>query len=160
LNLVNFLTLHSWLKTLLHMHQEQQPRKKSEKRQRTEFIRARVTPEMKQEFLRRCADAGLSSTDYIRRKCLDETPLRKVPRVRYESDLDLSKVLAHLGKWGSNVNQIAHAINIALLQKEYSTTYAEQTLRTHQQKFDEILLVISECRDMIREKLLTGDITG
>jgi hypothetical protein len=82
-------------------------KKRSEKRQRTVLRPARFTPEEAARFDAKAAPYGGASA-FIRYLALDH-PL---PRSKVELQM-LSKVLAEIGKIGSNINQIAHRYNMA-----------------------------------------------
>lgn len=81
-------------------------KKRSEKRRRTVLRVARFTPEEAAMFDAKAKPYGGASA-FIRYIALDH-PL---PRSKVEVQL-LSKVLAEIGKIGSNVNQIAHRYNL------------------------------------------------
>lgn len=83
---------------------------RSDKRQRTEYIRARVTPEEKLEFQSRCQRSGITAGDYIRQACLDQTPLRAQRQPSIDRQL-LAKALGQLMRYGNNLNQIARKFN-------------------------------------------------
>ena len=80
-------------------------KKRSEKRRRTVLRPARFTPEEAATFDAKAAPYGGTSA-FIRHIALDQ-PL---PRSKVELQL-LAKVLAELGKIGSNINQIAYHLN-------------------------------------------------
>ena len=82
-------------------------KKRSEKRKRTVIRPARFTPEEAARFDAKAAPYGGASA-FIRYIALDH-PL---PRSKVELQM-LSKVLAEMGKIGSNINQIAHRYNMA-----------------------------------------------
>jgi hypothetical protein len=82
-------------------------KKRSEKRKRTILRPARFTPEEAARFDAKAAPYGGASA-FIRYLALDH-PL---PRSKVELQM-LSKVLAEMGKIGSNINQIAHRYNMA-----------------------------------------------
>tara|TARA_R110000796_G_scaffold159169_3_gene275846 strand:- start:104528 stop:104881 length:354 start_codon:yes stop_codon:yes gene_type:complete len=109
---------------------------KSEKRQRTQYIIFRATPEERECFDDRCQSSGLSKADYFRRKCLEEKPLRKRKAPTVEMEI-LLKALGKLGKVGGNLNQIAKAQNMGYLpiNGELETTLKEvRELRTEIRK--------------------------
>jgi len=81
-------------------------KKRSEKRRRTVLRPARFTPEEAARFDAKAAPYGGASA-YIRYIALD----KPLPRSKVQMQL-LSKVLAELGKIGSNINQIAYRYNI------------------------------------------------
>lgn len=87
-------------------------KRRSETRQKTEFVQKRVTPEQKAEFEERALAAGFSSAqDYLAAFVLGEIEMN----VREERDL--RKLLGHVGKMGSNLNQLAHAVNAGRLKE-------------------------------------------
>lgn len=88
------------------------PRKKSEKRQRELIKNFRLSTEEKNEFKRRCEEAGLSEADYFRAKCLEAEPLRKVKRRTPEREL-LVRIETALNRIGGNINQLAAKGNSA-----------------------------------------------
>ena len=136
--------------------------KKSEKRQRTEFIRARVTPEEKANFLQHCAAAGLSMGDFIRKKYCNTKPLRMYIS-RREHQVVMAQVLGQLMKsqnrmarLDNNVNQMAKAINSARLSINNSELVLiidrnEKVLHQLQILYTEYIRVSTECRDEIRQ---------
>jgi len=71
-------------------------------------IRVRVTPAEKLRIWELAAEAGLTPSDFMRVKSLGSVPLR---RVALPERTTLLNFLAELGKIGSNVNQIARALN-------------------------------------------------
>lgn len=79
----------------------------SEKRMRTVLRPARFTPEEAAVFDAKAKPYG-GASPYIRHIALN-IPL---PRSKVEVQL-LTKVLAELGKIGSNINQIAHRYNMS-----------------------------------------------
>ena len=58
-----------------------------------------------------CADAGLSIGAYLRTLAFGKPGPRAVRRPPIERK-ELARLLGHLGKIGSNINQIAHRYNI------------------------------------------------
>lgn len=75
---------------------------------RDQIIRARLTLKEKIELLKIAEQAGMTSSDFIRAKTLQSAPItRKATPERQE----FIKALAELGKLGSNVNQVARALN-------------------------------------------------
>jgi hypothetical protein len=81
-------------------------KKRSEKRLRTVLRPARFTPEEAARFDAKAAPYGGASA-FIRYVALD----KPLPRSKVEMQ-QLAKVLAELGKIGSNINQIAYRYNI------------------------------------------------
>ena len=75
------------------------------------------TPEEKAEFEANAALRGLSVSDYLKELNQEETERRTkgvVPAsvVRKKKAANDNKILFHLTKIGTNINQIAHALNI------------------------------------------------
>lgn len=82
----------------------------SEKRQRTKDIRVRLTPDEYARVKLAADNTGLALGAFARAAMLDSPgprATRKPPVARKE----LTRILGQLGKIGSNVNQIARAIN-------------------------------------------------
>jgi hypothetical protein len=79
---------------------------RSEKRRATKHVQKRVTPAAYAAFEKRASDAGYDSpNDYLNAFVLGEELIQQ--RARQER----IKLLAELGKQGSNLNQIARALN-------------------------------------------------
>lgn len=84
------------------------PQKESDDK-RDLTIRVRVTPAEKRRIWQMALEAGNTPSDYMRLRTMAATqPLRRVPTPDREVLLNL---MAELGKIGSNVNQIARALN-------------------------------------------------
>ena len=115
---------------------------KSENRQRTDRLTFRMLPKEKAEFDRRCQEAGVSKADYFRQKCLDDKPLRKKKNPHPNTQL-LAKTLGHIGKIGSNINQVA---------KNANTGYPPNSNRLETMAQD-----IQFIREMLRQSLGYGD---
>lgn len=88
---------------------------KTNANKRTEIIRVRVTPTEKKQLHDEASEVGYSASDFIRLKVIHSQPLRQKPTPEREVIL---KLHAELGKIGSNVNQIAHVLNINALNGE------------------------------------------
>lgn len=72
-------------------------------------IRVRVTATEKRRIWQMATEAGYTPSDFMRLRSMATTqPLRRVPTPDREVLLNL---MAELGKIGSNVNQIARALN-------------------------------------------------
>lgn len=130
--------------------------KRSEKRSRTQFIRARVTPEEKMKFDKRCHDRGFTAGDYIRYSCIDAKPLGRAPK-RSVNEKAMSEILLEVGKMGkglSNINQLARALNTALLTPDVSGTELVKVVEYHQKNLEAMYETISELRANMREMLL------
>lgn len=85
-------------------------RRKSDKRQRTETLFARVTPEEKSAFVARADRAGMASAAFMRALALGDAG----PRARRRRPVEhqaLVQALATLNRVGNNLNQIARNTN-------------------------------------------------
>jgi hypothetical protein len=94
------------------------PRKSgSQKRQRSHLAGMFCTPEERAQLQQRAERAGLSVAAYMRHQCLGEAGPRAVKRPPVERQAlavlinQLGRSAGELGKCGSNVNQIARALN-------------------------------------------------
>lgn len=85
-------------------------RRKSEKRQRTDTIYARVTPAEKAAFLSRADKAGMTAAAFTRAALIGEAGPRAQRRMPADATA-LRQVLGQLGKTGSNLNQIARYLH-------------------------------------------------
>jgi hypothetical protein len=86
----------------------------SEKRQRGNRLTVRFLPDEHAELERRAADAGLSPSAYLRACALGTAG----PRARRSPTVERSlaaQAIAELNKAGSNLNQIARALNMDLV---------------------------------------------
>ena len=85
----------------------------SEKRRLPRVIALRVTEAEWSAWQRRAEDAGLSVGAYIR-SVMDQTPAPPARRRRQpvKNGEALARLLGQVGKVGSNVNQIAHGVNL------------------------------------------------
>lgn len=82
----------------------------SEHRQKGECIRARVSPAEKQEVTAKAERAGMTEGEYIRRHCIDAPETRAARRPNVDRAV-LAEVVGHLGRVGSNLNQLARIAN-------------------------------------------------
>ena len=85
-------------------------RRKSDKRQRTEVLFARVTPEEKSAFVARADRAGMASAAFMRALALGDAG----PRARRRRPVEhqaLVQALATLNRVGNNLNQVARNTN-------------------------------------------------
>ena len=85
-------------------------RRKSETRQRTETLFARVTPDEKSAIQARADRAGLASAAFLRAVALGEAG----PRARRRPPVDhvvIRQLLGELNRVGNNINQIARSLN-------------------------------------------------
>lgn len=83
---------------------------KSEKRQRTDRLFVRLTPHEKAAFLARADKAGMASAAFARAVLTGEAGPRAQRRVPADAQA-MRQVLGHLGKTGSNLNQIARYLH-------------------------------------------------
>lgn len=84
----------------------------SESRQRKTFLHMRATPEEKAEIEARAEKAGLSVSGYLRALAFGAaTPQPRAARRPPVEKETLLRLLAELGKVGSNINQIARRLN-------------------------------------------------
>jgi len=82
----------------------------SETRQRQHGVHVRLTSAEFAEVSNRANDALLTPASYIRMAVMDTPPPRARRRPSVEAE-QVGRVLAQLGKIGSNLNQIAHQMN-------------------------------------------------
>jgi hypothetical protein len=83
----------------------------SQRRRRQKGVRAAVTPDEYAAIEDRARKAGLSTAAYLRACALGD----KGPRAQRRPPVELQqfgKAIAELNKIGSNVNQIAHGVNL------------------------------------------------
>jgi uncharacterized protein (DUF1778 family) len=83
----------------------------SEKRQRQKALRVRLTDAERAALDEAAEQAGLSLASYARQALLGAPPPRQARRPPV-AKAELARVLAQLGKVGSNLNQLAHAANV------------------------------------------------
>ena len=77
---------------------------------KTSFISVRCTAKERSQIDEAARAAGLSVGAYLRVLALGKTGPRAVRRPPVERK-ELARLLGHLGKVGSNLNQLAHAFN-------------------------------------------------
>ena len=77
---------------------------------KTSFISVRCTAKERARIDEAARQAGLSIGAYLRFLALGEAGPRAVRRPPVERK-ELARLLGHLGKVGSNINQLAHAFN-------------------------------------------------
>lgn len=85
-------------------------RRKSDKRQRTDVLFARVTPEEKSAFAARADRAGMASAAFMRALALGDAGPRAHRRRPVEHQA-LVQTLAALNRVGNNLNQLARNTN-------------------------------------------------
>lgn len=136
--------------------------KKSEKRQRKKVQSFRMDDGEWSKFAANFEAANLSPADFFRVKCCSGKPLAKRDRkdLHRFDEKKLAKILGLLGKSGSNQNQIAHALNIAMKSPEYGPHSALSELRRFEKIITAIQADIHECRSLVRETLLGRDTRG
>lgn len=88
----------------------QTKRSGSEKRKRAQALTIRFNDTEHAELLRRADAVGLTPASFVRSAVIDVAPPRAARTPPVDRQL-VAQVLAQLGKVGSNVNQIAHALN-------------------------------------------------
>lgn len=86
------------------------PHKDTEQK-RSFMLRTRLTTDEKSRLDTMAKEAGFTTSDYVRKLVLGNIPTRNVPNPDREL---LLKLLAETHKLGSNVNQIARALNVCL----------------------------------------------
>ena len=89
---------------------DERPRHGSETRQRPHVAQMRVTAEERAQLEAAAERAGLSVGAFMRQQCLG-TPGPRATRRPPVERAALAQLLAQLGKCGSNLNQIARALN-------------------------------------------------
>ena len=85
-------------------------RRKSEKRQRTEAVYARLSPAEKAVFLARADRAGMAAAAFLRAAAIGDAGPRAQKRVPADAQA-LRQILGHIGKTGSNLNQISRYLH-------------------------------------------------
>lgn len=105
-------------------------------------------------FLQACNQAQLSAADLVRLKCCG----REVAKPRRRKSLDrqaLASALGQLGKIGGNINQVAHAMNIAKGKPDAAAVAA--TLLRFEEQITRIEAMTLETQGLIRQTLLQND---
>lgn len=102
-------------------------RRKSDKRQRTEVLFARVTPEEKSAVVARADRAGMATAAFMRALALgDPGPrARRTPPVNH---IALRQIVADLGRIGNNLNQLARGMNMGEAPEVAELREAAQSL--------------------------------
>lgn len=95
-------------------------------RQRSVALAVRFSPEERAEVEAAAASAGVALGSYIRHQSLGGKRPRAVRRPPVEKE-QLARILAALGKIGSNLNQIARASNMGLFTTGDYETLKEET---------------------------------
>lgn len=130
--------------------------KKIEKRQRNIRKTFRMNEEELAAFLAHCDAANLSGGDLFRVKCCGKKPLR-IKRERREGEKLLATFLGQLGRYGNNLNQIAHALNIAKHKPDAIATV--HVLEYYDVRIGEIHATVDITRDLLMKTLLGHDFT-
>jgi hypothetical protein len=74
------------------------------------YIRLRMTPAIKAGIRENAKRAGMTMTDYLLRNM--GRRLASAPAAMIADPLMLARLLGELGKWGSNLNQLARDRNV------------------------------------------------
>lgn len=82
----------------------------SETRERGGMVAFRVSPAERVEIEEAASAAGLSLASYVRGLVLDAPQTKKTRKPSIDRAA-LAQILAHVGKIGSNINQIARRLN-------------------------------------------------
>ncbi|CCW19999.1 hypothetical protein EBBID32_43700 [Sphingobium indicum BiD32] len=85
-------------------------RRKSEKRQRVRQVKTRMTEAEHAVFLARADKAGMTSAAFLRAAAIGDAGPRAQKRVPADASV-LRQVLGHIGKTGSNLNQISRYLH-------------------------------------------------
>jgi hypothetical protein len=88
------------------------PARRPEKRQREKFVAVRCTDAEHAALTERATRAGLSVGAYLRAAGLGAPGIRSARRPPVEK-VALAQALGLLGRYGGNLNQLAHAANAA-----------------------------------------------
>lgn len=110
----------------------------SERRIRPKQALVRLTDGEHEALSGRAESAGLTLADYIRSQALGAKPLRARVRPAVER-AELARILAELGKLGSNVNQIARNLN---RDRAEDGQFMADTLSAVQQMRDVVLIAL------------------
>jgi len=86
------------------------PRRGTEKRQRQRVVAVRCTDAELAAIAERAARAGMTVGAFMRHQATGTTGPRALRRPQVDRAL-LAQVLAALGRYGSNMNQLAHQAN-------------------------------------------------
>ena len=115
---------------------------------RSQELRLRVTPEEKETLRDQATKRGLSLSDLARERILKISPLRKRRR-RSLDEKAMASALAQLGRFGGNLNQIAHALNIIKMKSDDSTLLL--TLQGIEQQLSHLVADQKEAKHLIRQ---------
>jgi len=92
------------------MNEKTRTKSGSEKRERQKILGIRMTSDEFAEVSKRANAVLLTPSSYARLELLDSPPPRQARRPAVEAE-NVARVLAQLGKIGSNLNQIARQMN-------------------------------------------------
>lgn len=106
----------------------------SQKRQRAKLAGMACTPEERAQLEAAAERAGMTLSSYMRLKCFGTAGPRAMRRPPVERAA-LAQLLAQLGKCGSNLNQIARALN----RGREEPPYTDDAIREFRQTCDEIM---------------------
>jgi Bacterial mobilisation protein (MobC). len=124
-----------------------------EKRQRKKNKIFRVSDSEFHAFNDNAKALNLTGGDFFRKLCCSSEPLR-IKKIRKMDETLLAKILGQLGKWGSNLNQIAHSINIARKEPTYSSSYAAKRLDKYENDIAAMRDSIAEIELKIQKALM------
>lgn len=83
----------------------------SETRKRKRLVALRLTQDEHDALHKRCDEYGLTIGELVRLQCLDQPLPKRRTRKQSVDVVAVAQLLGHLGKVGSNLNQIAHQMN-------------------------------------------------
>jgi hypothetical protein len=106
-------------------------RKKSQKRQRDKQIKTPLTSDEFNRVAARAANAGLTHAAYSRAAMLGDAGPRSKARLPVDAEL-LRQVLAELGRYGNNWNQVAYKLNTGAAPLSLQGDVLEEIGNLHQ----------------------------
>jgi hypothetical protein len=98
-------------------------RRGTEKRQRSRLVAVRCTDAELATIATAAARAGMTVGAFMRHQAIGTPGPRALRRPQVDR-AELSRVLAALGRFGSNVNQLAHAANCGEIPARHELTEA------------------------------------
>ena len=105
------------------------------KNNRTERFELKISPEDKERLRRLAEEHGVTMADYVA-NCINARPM-----VRLETKQNIQKIKYELSMIGSNLNQIAHALNGTYYRYPEDAKKLEETLAELKKVMDKILEV-------------------
>lgn len=99
------------------------PELKSKETKKRVLIQLRTTEHDKQTLLRFAKESGMTLTDFVKARTLGKPP--RIKKANFDREI-LIRLLAELGKVGSNINQIAKVMNTE--KKTFYTVAVKETL--------------------------------